>query len=523
MKNSSDPIRRLLYPLTILLGLTFAAGCAGMIRTAPVASLWERAAAVLPAWLSGHLISAVLAVGGFVFFLLLFPRAFRRLYPIFRLFRWREFIMLLKPESAKAFFVGCLRAAGGISLSAAVGLGLLTLVFSRPVGENVEQHMRENASVIAEEGMHPDLTPLCLSRLDNFTDSIMLLEASDDTEDTALNRAILAYRGRFQRDQWLEPCETLVEHYGEGVPFDAVETYPRYWHGYLVFLRPLLNRMNYASIRTLNGAVQTLLLLLLLGLMKKCGLSHAIPLWLLSVGMLMPLALARSFQYSSCYYILTLGIIALLLRWPGKDRRRLLFTLFLSMGIATAYFDFLTYPLAVYGLPMTVWLLLSQDRSGEEHLADVVRGGIFWCVGYGGMWAGKWALAALLAGEASFSDALWAIALRTSVMDAGGAIRYGVLGTLLTNILAFCYTPLLFLVLWLLLSRLRRTRAAGSGEDASRAMPFLVLAVLPLLWYAVLRNHSAIHFCFTNKALSVTLFALLSAVTPGASSKNSVY
>lgn len=40
-----------------------------------------------------------------------------------------------------------------------------------------------------------------------------------------------------------------------------------------------------------------------------------------------------------------------------------------------------------------------------------------------------------------------------------------------------------------------------------RAIPFMLLALAPVVWYVFARNHSAIHYWFTNKACIVTALA----------------
>ena len=40
-----------------------------------------------------------------------------------------------------------------------------------------------------------------------------------------------------------------------------------------------------------------------------------------------------------------------------------------------------------------------------------------------------------------------------------------------------------------------------------RAIPFMLLALAPAVWYVFARNHSAIHYWFTNKACIVTALA----------------
>jgi hypothetical protein len=42
-------------------------------------------------------------------------------------------------------------------------------------------------------------------------------------------------------------------------------------------------------------------------------------------------------------------------------------------------------------------------------------------------------------------------------------------------------------------------------------LPYLIVAVIPFAWYLVTNNHASIHAPFTNKALAVTAFAVLTA------------
>jgi len=101
--------------------------------------------------------------------------------------------------------------------------------------------------------------------------------------------------------------DELVAHYANGAPFIGISPYYQYWHGYQVIIRPLLSLFSYPMIRVLNGILQTVLLLFLCLLMRRNGLGRYILPYIASVLMLMPLALAMSLQFSSCYYILTLG------------------------------------------------------------------------------------------------------------------------------------------------------------------------------------------------------------------------
>ena len=87
---------------------------------------------------------------------------------------------------------------------------------------------------------------------------------------------------------------------------------------------------------------------------------------------------------------------------------------FLLTGMATSYFDFLTYPVASLGMPLIVGLLLHRDETARTRLGRMVRGGLCWALGYAGMWAGKWALALLYGSEGFWSTLVGSLEVRTS-------------------------------------------------------------------------------------------------------------
>lgn len=400
-----------------------------------------------------------------------------------------------------------------INLAIAAGLGavLLWAVYCLPI-DSIERHVRSSAVTIQEEGAYPRLYSWCHSRLDNWTESIMLLETADATQAPALEKAMLAYRGTID-DR--EPAETLVAHYVQNVEFTRAADYARYWHGYLVMLKPLLSCFDYRTIRIINGVVQLAALVWVCVLMRRKGLAPYIIPYILCYLMLMPVALAKSFQFSSCYYVFTAGAIALLLL---KDSARSKFTcfVFLHIGILTAYVDFLTYPIATYGIPAIIGVALSRDDRLEEKLVGLVRNGLFWCVGYGGMWGSKWIIAGIITGKNVFANAMGAFTTRTSAISSDGLTKYSVVDCEIMNYTRFIKTPFIIPVMifcvYIFVTHIRRCHL---GRECALAvsLPYTILLFLPVIWYAFTTNHSYIHYWFTNKAFVVTLAALLFGIT----------
>lgn len=403
--------------------------------------------------------------------------------------------------------------AVAISLIVAASLGTLLLwaVYCLPI-DSIECHVRSSAITIREEGTYPRLYSWCHSQLDNWTDSIMLLEAADDTEASALDKAMLAYRGSIEDKN---DAETLVAHYVQDVEFTRIKDYARYWHGYLVVLKPLLSFFNYSTIRIINGVIQLLALIWVCVLMKRKGLTPYIIPYILCYLMLMPIALAKSFQFSSCYYVFTAGVIALLMM-NKSARLKYVYLIFLNVGILTAYVDFLTYPIATFGIPAIISVALSKEEHVEEKLVGIVRNGLFWCLGYGGMWGSKWIIASVTTSNNVFANAIDAFASRTSTISSDGLTQYSVFNCEIMNYTRFIKTPFVLLVMVFCIYvfvKYIRHHDFGYERAIALSLPYVILSLAPVVWYVFATNHSYVHYFFTNKACVVTLAAILFGIT----------
>jgi hypothetical protein len=195
-----------------------------------------------------------------------------------------------------------------VILSALLGVVLMCAVYALPVSTIID-NVKESASVFEKEGAGPKLSQYSYyTALDNFTDALMLLNASNAEKDTLLNRALLNYRQEvIMEGEELNPCESLVAMYcSEDVYNISTRTYPRYWHGYLIVLKPLLSVMNYQTIRIVNFIVQTIINVCVLVIMWKKRLKKIFVAYLFMICSLVPFIIAASLQYSACFYIFSM-------------------------------------------------------------------------------------------------------------------------------------------------------------------------------------------------------------------------
>ena len=348
--------------------------------------------------------------------------------------------------------------------------------------------------------------------LDNTSDGFFLQYAAYEGEESIWEKALV--NPRYVAQMHSTPGAELMEQLNEGPQNMKRVTLSRYWHGYLVLLKPLLLFFSYQDIRMVNMMVQGALLIWLFSLMQQRGLKRYLPALGIAVLALTPFVMPLNMHYSVVYLIALIGMIVML-QWPEWVENRLGSSmLFLMLGILTSYFDMLTYPLLSFGLPAVLWLVLSEKEGGKRALVTLIRIGLIWLIGYAGMWAGKWLLVAIGASPAEAATALETFATRSS------AENYGRLATVWRNIGVLWRKPFKVLAAVcavgaaiVLLRRLMRRERLLSTVPPMLSLALAGLALLPLAWYFLLPNTNHVHYFFMHRALSVTAFALACLLT----------
>ena len=162
--------------------------------------------------------------------------------------------------------------------SVLLGTLLLMLVYLLPEGL-LRARVVESSDIFYTEGVYPQLVQRYKgSQLDNETDAIMLLSAIDeDAERNVLERAMAVPHVYIAGEN--SGCRTLVANVWENQQESGKSDYGRYWHGYLVWLKPLLVIFSYADIRYLNMFLQFFLLTWVLVLMTGGGKKVYCTFW----------------------------------------------------------------------------------------------------------------------------------------------------------------------------------------------------------------------------------------------------
>lgn len=373
---------------------------------------------------------------------------------------------------------------------ALLGVLLLTVSFLLPANQ---KNLEEPRALIEKEAWYPKAPELSAGMffethepgvLDNSSDCIMLYTAMDDSEGNPLLRAMDMYS-------------------------DYAGRYSYYWHGYVTILRPLALLFNYSEIRVLNGALQILLISVLVHLLwKKKDAAYAI-LVLIAYFLLMPQALSVSLQYSWVFYIAFLGALLLISKFEYWIERYRYLYFFLVLGMLTSFFDLLTYPLFTWGFPILLFVLLGdRDQKALKWIGRIIASGVMWILGYGGLWYLKWILGTWILKRDILQQAIEEVFLRVGREDQ--VVWSSRWNAVVENWQHYEYVLYMLLILGALLWIAYHCIRRGWKYD-TRYFSFGLIAVSPFVWYGVLTNHTTVHHLFTYRIFSISILAVLCA------------
>ena len=141
-----------------------------------------------------------------------------------------------------------------VLMSVAIGALAMIAVYHLPTNL-MSDNIKKSLPLYIEEGLYPnsigyDNSAVC----DNFTDALMLLNTVFPSTEFPVRDAMLNPKRLYNSENNM--IESLVDQLqSKGKKF-SVDYYPRYWHGYLVVLKPLTSLFDILQIRLLNLLLQ---------------------------------------------------------------------------------------------------------------------------------------------------------------------------------------------------------------------------------------------------------------------------
>jgi len=319
---------------------------------------------------------------------------------------------------------------------------------------------------------------------------------------------------------YVAPCREL-QRSAAGVATDERTDYSRYWHGYRIYIWPLLGNMSLASMRFVNAAV-------LLGTLIYFFRSFrmAIGKTPAAVLMLVLLSLTDIWRiWRITPHFLPMMVILAGAGWFARvyvKRRDPTGAIVLAamLGAVFNYLDFLVNPPM---MPMLLaFLVLAVESAQVSYVTRTQllgalrlpgRVALAWFGGYLLTWVAKWCVSVAMSG--SGDETMAAIYHQILLRLYGQEVDNRVLiipllptvKMILQSLIAVGTIPFAFVVASIV-SHVRRNR---DSFDQRRLLALISPAVIPFAWFELLSNHTQTHSHFTYRSAAAAMAMICAA------------
>lgn len=402
------------------------------------------------------------------------------------------------------FLIGC---AAGILL-----LVLPAIVDSQEMHYQVEI----SSEKLEEQGEYPHVAiednPYFV--LDNFSESIILNCIYNANAENVWEDTLAQKRFRISEEE-LTNLRVLATggsaEYGE----DSFRQMLPYWMGCRSFLRLLLNVMDYMTIR---GLMQVLVgALLVTAIVLAAGrIDQRFALFLGLSAIMMNLQVASSVMAQAAMFVIVFLNVIILTRSQSKKWWSYLFFL---IGMVSVYFDWFTFPVITYCVPMLSvlcmeWKENAGDRKAGYYMHLIFEKGVLWCLGYGLMLLSKTAVSTVFAGKSALAYFLGRVTTNAGMVAGNEESAISMTAKALIK----CFNgilPLTFVgrkmlavivVLVLILVIVQVYRRKSWLMDGCIA--FVGIGV-PILWIVAFHHFYKVHYWFGYRVLFGTVLAIL--------------
>lgn len=361
---------------------------------------------------------------------------------------------------------------------------------------------------------------------DNFTDALMINTAFSIDSKTPFYSAIVARKNYIDGTTKKIYPDTIGElksssKYEEftqvGDLIDTVNNnaeesyeYARYWHGYLIFLRPLLIIFNITQIRILVFIIFLILAIVLLyKIYKRINIQTSI---IFLFGLIICDYFFECFSLQgSAVFLITMITSILILSKDFKNKAILYFI----VGSLTSFFDFLTVPIITLGVPLLIDIMVSENTDFKADLKTVFKNCVIWAIGYSSVFMSKWIITDIIYNKGIINTTIEQLKYRTmskGIFENNISIK----DALFMNskiVLKENYIFFLITVFMVFLKFLKKD--SHIVFNYKKMIIYWLIGFLGITWYVVLKEHSYQHHYFTYRIFLLISSALLLGIYNG--------
>ena len=300
--------------------------------------------------------------------------------------------------------------------------------------------------------------------------------------------------------------------------------YSRYWHGSVIFIRPLM-LLGDVRVVKLAGIIFTLLFLIIDCIMLiKRGQKFGAAALVISFAAVQMYNIRLSLEYMPTVLI-CLGMLPFFVCLEKRGDVPLS-VLSVICGTMTAFFDFLTTETLTILIPLIIIMMIRKNEGRFEgfkrELVTSAKCGVSWVCAYLCTFLVKWTAASIVTGENKFIAAISSAEVRVNGEAEELSPVMQMIFSPLANISAMFggyerVSPAniiagLFITAALSAGIFFIFRRGEKGSGKGFVWIMLVLGLVPYLRYIVLNNHSYLHEFFTYRAQAASVLALMGAV-----------
>ena len=387
--------------------------------------------------------------------------------------------------------------------------------------ESAAYLMRKNVAyynIVGRVAGRSRLRPGDYSKVDQIADSYLLniayyLDAEHPLE------SVLGARYYDGREDIEAPLNNMNESYQRAVQ-DQVPTnkqYLRYWHGSLIFVRPMLMFWNIHQIEFFHAVEMGVLIFILIALFLKHGLNTEAMCFCISMIAISVWFVPFCLEFT-WMFLLMLIVTVISVKFVLSERITSLPVLYFLTGMLAAYLDFFTTETVTLLVPLLLvtHILFRKEASSYGEIWKLTAKSILlWGIGYIACWVTKWGFAAIVLKENTIPYVRERFWLHLGVTE-DMSISQWMTGALIRNLsplFPFGYGRLgavmfFFLVIIFFIPIYRNRIVLKQAFNRNCILLYCLLGIIPYVRFLVLSQHAYRHFFFTYRAQAATILAL---------------
>jgi len=353
---------------------------------------------------------------------------------------------------------------------------------------------------------------------DNYADSILLNVMWNIKSDSPVISSL---------DTKYYDGEEYGENWGlyQAINGTAANTdYSRYWHGSVIFIRPLMLFTDVDGIKIIGFIALLLLITATIIMLVKGKHYFAVVALIISLVGIQFWNVRLSLEYIPAFMV-CFALCPLYIHFEKRGDFALTL-ISVAGGTMISFFDFLTVETITLLVPLALIFIIRADEkkpgSFKENLILMIKCGICWGISYMMTYIIKWTAASIATGENKFGTAFSAAGIRLygdtneaslplykqifSAVAANLSTLFGGTERIDTNNIIIGLVAVTFVII-VLLFLFRKKK-----QENTITLTLIAITAIPYIRYMVLNNHSYLHEFFTYRAQIIVIICICAVV-----------